>query len=158
MEYLVGDILESGPRQRRGFSPLFWIRNIYGRLRLGRTAPSQLFAEGLCFPLLNVHHQLHFGVDVAADLEGSRLRKGFGNILARGSLIRVEQTGDVNLMDEFVVVGEGQRLPVIDRDLAGAKGPPLLGDGMGVIAESRASRQQRNSHDGQEEPIHRVTA
>jgi hypothetical protein len=35
------------------------------------------------FRLFYVHHQLHLGMNVAMDLEGPGLRKGFGNILAR---------------------------------------------------------------------------
>src|SRR5690349_19071173 len=60
--------------------------------------------------LSDPHHQFHLGVDVAADLECSGLRKGFGNILARVLLVAVEGETwplDINLVDEVVIVGEG---------------------------------------------------
>jgi hypothetical protein len=95
----------------------------------------------LHFPLLDVHDQLHFGMDVAAHLEGSRVRKAFGKILARGSFVGIEQTRNEDLVNELVIVGEGQRLAAIDGDFGGAKRPALLHDGMGVIRERRNGRK-----------------
>src|SRR3569832_1254343 len=72
---------------------------VYGRLRM----PGRRLENGpkaFCFPLFDVHHQLHFGVDVAAHLESSRIRKAFGKILARCPLVGIEQSHDIDLMDE----------------------------------------------------------
>ena len=82
---------------------------------------------------LYVHNQLHFGVNVTADLEGAGGRKAFGKILARGLLIGVEQTGGINLMNEFVIIGEGQRFALVDRHFAGVEGPAALNDGMRAV-------------------------
>ena len=78
-----------------------------------------------------MHHQLHLGVDVAADLEGSGLGKAFGKILAGGLFVGIEQTRNIDLVDEFVLVGESEAIAPIDGDLAGMKGAAALGDDMG---------------------------
>src|SRR6185437_4912260 len=108
-------------------------------------------------PLFDMHHQPHLGVDVAADLEGSRRCKGFGNILARITLIAVEGKAgrlDIDLMDEIVIVGEGQALAAIDIDLARVKGPALLDDGMRFVCGEGCSGKK---HEKQEQFFHCVT-
>jgi hypothetical protein len=102
--------------------------------------------RNLLFPLLDVHDQLHFGMDVAAHLEGSRFRKAFAKILARGSFVGIEQARNEDLVNEFVIVGEGQRLAAIDGDFGGAKRPALLHDGMGVIRESGQGREDKKGN------------
>ena len=84
---------------------------------------------------------------MAADLEGARLGKAFGNILAGRTLIAVEVeivSVDIDLMDELVIVGEGQRFTLVDGDLGGAEGPALLNDGMRVV------REGGNGHDDEQ--------
>ena len=60
--------------------------------------------------LTDVHDQPHFRVNMAMDLEGSRLRKVFSKNFARILLIRVKHARDEDLMDEIVLIGEGQGL------------------------------------------------
>ena len=89
------------------------------------------------FPLLYVHHQPHLGVDVAADLEGSRRGKDFGNILARVPFVTVETEAGplrIDLVDEVVFIGEGQAFAAVDGDLARMKGAALLDDGVGLVS------------------------
>src|SRR5579863_8648197 len=86
--------------------------------------------------LLYVHDELHLGVDMAVDLEGPRRGKGFGNILARILFVAVKaETGTlgIDLVDEVVIVGEGQAFTPVDADFAGVKGAALLDDGVGLV-------------------------
>jgi len=96
--------------------------------------------------LLYVDHQLHLGVDVAVDLEGSGGRKGFGNVLARVLFVAVETEARplrIDLVDEVVVVGEGEAFTVGNRDLARMKGTALLDDGVRFVrGEGWQGRQQ----------------
>src|SRR6185369_6694923 len=88
--------------------------------------------------LPDMDHKLHFRMDVAADLEGARLGKALGNILARGPFVAVEieaAAGDIDLMDEVIIVGESQRIALVDGDFAGAKRPPLLHDDMRIVRD-----------------------
>ena len=80
------------------------------------------------------------------DLEGAGGRKGFSNILAGVSLVAIETEIlglRIDLMDEFVIIGEGQTFAPVDGDLAGMKGTTLLDDGMGLVGgECGRWRQQ----------------
>ena len=81
------------------------------------------------------------------DLEGARLRKVFGKIFARGLLFGIEQADHENLMDEFIVIGEGEGLAAIDGHLGWPKGPAALDNGVGRIrGKDRAaqSREEQN--------------
>ena len=62
----------------------------------------------------------------------------------------------IDLMDEFVMVGEGQRFAAVDGDFAGMKGASLLHDDMGVFAEGGAGHEQCR-RGRQERSLHRVT-
>src|SRR3954469_3222092 len=93
--------------------------------------------------LFNAHYQLHFGVDVAADHKGPAIRKGFGNILARILLVGVEgetRRLDVDLVDEVVIVGEGQAFATIDADLGRAEGAAFLDDGVRLVGRGGGNR------------------
>ena len=75
-------------------------------------------------------------MDVTADLEGSYFRKGLDNIFARIFLFAIKAKSlpvGINLVDEFVIVGEGEAFAAVDRDLAGMKGASFLDDGMGFV-------------------------
>jgi hypothetical protein len=72
-------------------------------------------------------------MDVAAHLEGARGGKGFTEILARRLFLGIELAIDIDLMDETVLVGEGQGLAATDGHFCGAKGASLLGDGMASV-------------------------
>lgn len=75
-----------------------------------------------------MHRHAHGGMDVAADLEGAGIGEGFVKILARRLLVGIEQSIDIDLMDEAVPVGEGQGLAAIDGDFTGVKGAAFLRD------------------------------
>src|SRR3569833_2735618 len=107
--------------------------------------------------LFDVNKQFHHGVDVAADIEGSRRRKGFGNILARVPLIAVEGKArrlDINLIDELVIVSEGQAFATVYIDLRGAEVAAFLNDGMGLVG---GKGRGRNEQEQREQFFHRVT-
>src|ERR1700761_137768 len=139
MEYFARNIPESGPRAPHGFPSNSEPASIYGRLRM-TGSNSQRPRNSCLFPLFDVHDQLHFGMNMTAHLEGSRLRKAFGKILAGGALVGIEQSHDEYLMDEFIVVGEGQRLAMVDSDFGRTKGPTLLHDDMGIVGYSCAGQ------------------
>src|SRR6185312_8414354 len=82
---------------------------------------------------------------MAADLEGPGLCKGFGNILARVLLVAVEgetRPLDIDLVDEVVIVGEGQAFTAVDGDFGGTERAALLDDGMGLVGGKGRHRQQ----------------
>ena len=74
------------------------------------------------------------------DLESAALRKVFGKVFARSFFLGIEKADDENLMDEFVIVGESERLTAIDADLGRVKGPSALDHGV-----CRISRQGRTA-------------
>src|SRR5579863_3397659 len=101
-----------------------------------------------------VHDELHFGMDVAVDLEGSGGGKGFGNILARVFFVAVEteaRTLGVDLVDEFIRVGEDQAFAAVDGDLARVKGASLLNDGVDLVHGKGGCRGQ---HDQRQKVSH----
>src|SRR5690242_2912759 len=92
-------------------------------------------------------------MDMAADLKGPGRRKGFGNILARIAFIAVEGKArrlDIDLVDELVIVGEGQAFAPVDADLGGTKGAALLDDGVGLVSGKgrtcEEDQKQKSSH------------
>src|SRR4051812_31964954 len=96
-------------------------------------------------------------MDVAANLEGPRRRKGFGNILARVPLVAVEGKArrlNVNLVNELVIVGEGQAFAATDADFGGSESPAFLGDSVGLVGGEGPSR---NKQEKREQFFHRVT-
>ncbi|HZQ41182.1 MAG TPA: hypothetical protein VFA87_10315 [Rhizomicrobium sp.] len=104
-----------------------------------------------------MHHELHLGVNVTANLEGSRRRKGFGNILARISLVAIKSESwrlDIDLMDELVIIGESQAFAAVDADLGGAEGAAFLDDGMSLIGGEAGCW---NEQEKREQFFHRVT-
>ena len=129
----------SGPRGARLFDRNSGPGSVYGRLRIrigvtnGRVG-SRYFTCTTSF-ILGWMWQRTSKVPAS--------RKGFGKILARGLFVGIEQARDINLMDEFVLVGEGQRLAPIDGDLAGMKGAALLRDGVGSSAKAGAASPSR---------------
>jgi hypothetical protein len=79
--------------------------------------------------LFDVHAQQHFRKDMAADLKCTGLGKHHIYCLSRRLLRRIKThrlRGDVNLVQKFVVIAEGDRVAALDRDDALRKRPMLL--------------------------------
>jgi hypothetical protein len=78
-----------------------------------------------------MHGQQHFRVDVAADLERARLRKSHVDCLPGCLLCGVEAHRiriDVDLVQEFIVVAERDRVAALNRNLAPRERAVLLRD------------------------------
>src|SRR6185312_1867057 len=89
-----------------------------------------------------MHHKFHLGVDVAADREGSSLRKAFGKSLAGRFLVGVEQAHDIDLMNEIVLVSESEAVAPVDGDFAWMEGTSALANHMVVGKGRRRGHQQ----------------
>src|SRR5579862_4813325 len=101
----------------------------------------------------------HLGVDMAAHLKSSGSREFHHDILAGLLFVGVEVQDvrlDVDLMDEFVLIGEGERIALGNGHLARMKGPALLDDRMAVIGERHASDEQDRDQ-GEDRVSHLVT-
>src|ERR1700750_663057 len=65
---------------------------------------------------VDVHQQLHLGMDVTMHFTGARTRERLGQLLARLPFVRVELAVSVHLVDEFVIIGEGHGIARLDGD------------------------------------------
>ena len=91
-------------------------------------------------------------MDVAAHLEGAAFGKGLINVLARGLLLGIEQTVDIDLMDETVLIGEGEGFVAIDGHFGGTKGATLLRHGVGGVGGHGRAGQEK---EGEKQLPHR---
>ena len=86
-----------------------------------------------------MHNQAHGGMDVATHLEGPGARKGFVKHFAGRLLLGIEQPIDIDLMDETVLVGEGDAFIAGDGDFPGPESAAAGGQEHGeTLGRSRA--------------------
>jgi hypothetical protein len=94
-----------------------------------------------------MNDQLHLGMNVAVHLKGAHARKAFGKIFTWGPFLGIEQADREDLVDEFVIVGEGEGFAAIDRHFNRMKGSAALDDGMSRIGrENRTADEQENKN------------
>src|SRR5690242_16916803 len=90
-------------------------------------------------------------MNMAADRKGAGTRKIDVDCLAGRLLVRVEghpARGDIDLVEEFVLVRKEKGIAASDRDLADAEGASLLNDSVrrGGAGELRACDEQQESN------------
>jgi len=97
-----------------------------------------------------MHNQLHLGVNVAMDFEGSGNCKSFGHVFARSLLIGVKAevvTLNVNLVNKLIVVRESQAFATVNGHFSGEKRAIFLHNGMGAVgAKCRTTNQKEQKH------------
>src|SRR5437764_15353737 len=98
--------------------------------------------------LLNAHGQQHLGMNMAADGKGAGARKMNIDCLTGSLLVRVKghaARGDIDLVEEFILVRKEKGVAAIDRDLADAEGASLLNDSVrrGGARELRGRKEQQ---------------
>src|ERR1043166_8709195 len=88
-------------------------------------------------------------MNMAADRKGAGARKSDVDCLAGGLLFRVEAhaaRGDIDLVEEFVLVRKEKGVAASNRDLAEAEGASLLNDSV-----RRGGARELRGHDEQQE-------
>ena len=97
-------------------------------------------------------------MNVAMDFEGSRLREGFGDILARRLLKGIEAETvalHINLVNEFIVVRESQAFASVNCHFAGMKFATFLHNGIGAVG---AKCWTTNKEEQKDQLLHLVVA
>ena len=97
--------------------------------------------------LFHMHNQAHGRMDVTADLEGAGAREGFVKNFAGPLLLGIEHAVDIDLMDETVLIGEGEVFASGNGHFARAKGAALLGDHTITFRGRGRSRQKQQEQE-----------